>query len=112
MSRAEAALEIARLTEILADAVEVGDMDAAGRVMTARAAVAAGAARAFAPDELAVIASAAAAVRAAEARVAARLRHDIADTRAAIGALAAGRAAVSAYEGHEGLTAGFVDRRD
>jgi hypothetical protein len=112
--RGEAARELARLTEVLVDAVEVGDMDAAGRVLSARADVVAAAQDAPPPDvaDLQAIGAAAVTLRAAEARVLDVLRRGIAATEAAIGDIGRAATAVSAYEGPTGLTAGYVDRRD
>lgn len=114
MSRGEAVVELARLTAILVDAVEVGDMDAARRVLATRAAVVADAetspAASVADPE--TIAAAALALRTAEGRVRAMLTGDIAASQAAIGALAVGVAAATAYEGDTGMAAGYVDVRD
>jgi len=112
--RGEAARELARLTEVLVDAVEVGDMDAAGRVLSARAAIVAAAQDAPAPDvaDLQAIAAAAVTLRAAEARVLDVLTRGIAATQEAIGAIGHAARAVTAYEGPTGLVAGYVDRRD
>ncbi len=114
MRRGEAARELARLTEILVDAVEVGDMDAAGRVLAARAAVVAAAQDAPPPDvaDLQAIAAAAVTLRAAEARACTTLTRGIAATEAAIGAIGRAATAASAYEGPTSLAAGYVDRRD
>ena len=114
MRRGEAARELARLTEILVDAVEVGDMDAAGRVLAKRAAVLAAAQDAPPPDvaDLPALTAAAVTLRAAEAKVCAILTRRIAETQCAIGAIGPGVAAANAYEGHSELPAGFIDRRD
>ena len=114
MTRGEAARELARLTEVLVDAIGVGDMDAAGRVLTARAAVVAAAQDAPPPNvaDLQAIAAAAVALRAAEARACAMLTQGIAATQAAIGAIGRGVTAATAYEGHTEMVPGFVDRRD
>jgi len=114
VTRGEAARELARLTEILVDAVEVGDMDAAGRVLEKRAAVLAAVQDAPPSNvaDLQAIASAAVALRAAEAKVSAALTRRIAETQSAIGAIGLGVAAENAYEGHTEMPAGFVDRRD
>jgi hypothetical protein len=114
VTRGEAARELACLTGVLVDAIEVGDMDAAGRVLAARAAVVAAAHDAPAPDvaDVQAIAAAAAALRAAEARACAILTRGIAATQAAIGAIGRGVTAATAYEGHTEMVAGFVDRRD
>ena len=114
MTRGEAARELARLTGVLVDAVEVGDMDAAGRVLAAPAAVLAAVHDAPPPDvaDLQAIAAAAGALRAAEAKACAVLTRGIAATQSAIATIGLTVTAANAYEGHTGLAAGFVDRRD
>jgi hypothetical protein len=113
MTRLEAAHELLRLTAALEDAVAVGDMGAAERLLVARARVL----TETSPTPLSAADSAALEalapeVRSSEERVRATLRRAIAGARAGLAAIATGRTATHAYLRGDEMAAGFVDRRD
>jgi len=113
MTRLEAAREIARLTALLEDALGVGDVGAADRVLQARARVLADVEMApLSADQAAALEVLAREVRAREARVRAVLGDALAETRAGLATITTGTTLARAYLPTELATPGFVDRRD
>ena len=113
MTRLDGARELARLTAILEDAVSVGDVNAADRVLQARARVLEDADQGpLTPEDAAVLAVIAQDVREREARVRDTLGRAVAETRAALGAITTATTVARAYVPSEDVTPGFVDRRD
>ncbi len=110
---ADVARDLARLAGALADALQVGDLDAAERLMAERArCLAEIGSRPAAPADAAALAAVGTAVLEDDRRSEATLRTTIAGLRAELGQLATGARLVHAYLGGRPLAPGYVDRHD
>lgn len=114
-SRLETARQLARLSVALADAVAVGDLDAAERLLAERGRLLA---QARAPLSGPAAAEGRAlgglrdAVQEADRQARVALEAIAAELRAALAGLAAGAHAARAYLAPEPVAPGWVDRRD
>lgn len=110
-SRATVALDLMRLTEALADALESGDLDAAQGLLATREEVLQ-TAPGTAPADSRTLAEAAAAVAEATRRGEAALLRAIAEARAELASLGRGAEALRAYFPAEPPAPGWVDRHE
>ncbi len=114
-SPVRAALDLARLSQALADALEAGDLDTAERLVADRTRVLTEAVAGSWPTEpldMTVLAEAQAAVVAADRRSQAALARAMESTHAELGALGQGARAMRAYFPVEAFAPGYVDRHD
>ena len=114
-SRVDAALDLARLSLALADALETGDVETAERLVVERTRVLDGAlavANPADPRDVTALAEARVTVVAADRRSQVALRQSVEATHAELGALAHGARAMRAYLPAEPLAPGYVDRHD
>jgi hypothetical protein len=114
-SPVQAALDLARLSQALADALEAGDLDAAEQLVADRTRVLSEALAGpwpVEPLDVSVLAEAQATVMAADRRSQAALARTMETTHADLGVLGHGARAMRAYFPVEAFAPGYVDRHD
>jgi hypothetical protein len=113
VTRLQAARELVRLTAVLEDAIAVGDVGAADRLLQTRAGVLADTtSEPMTAADTEALGAAARELRDIERRVRGSLGRAIDEARAGLAAITAGRAVARAYFPVGELSSGFVDRRD